>query len=511
MSMWRPPERIRHVPLPGTWPTASEAAASRLFSPITIGGLEFKTRTWVPAMVPWRATDDGLVSDRVLAWYERFAQGQPGALVVEATGIRDVASGPLLRIGDDRFLPGLRELVATVRRASGGQTRLLIQLIDFLSIRRRPDPARYFQHFLAISARHRLMLQMPDANDEDIRAELARLADTALERALSPAELEALRFGARERVTDMHLAHIRDLPGRLPDEFASAARRAREAGFDGVELHYAHAYTMASFLSGLNDRKDGYGGTREQRVRLPLEVYRRVRSEVGDDYIVGCRMLTEEAIAGGYGPDDACFYAMHLARAGMDFISLSRGGKFEDAMQPKVGEAAYPYTGRSGYECMPSYYSDARGPFGRNLAPAAAVRAELRGAGLTAPIVASGGIYGFHQAEATLAAGQCDLVGFARQALADPDWFRKVRVGCGDQVRLCLYTNYCEALDQRHREVTCELWDRERLDEPGVQRSADGKRRLTPPVWTDPNSSNPPDVEPFSHIVSRPFRRRSRD
>jgi dimethylglycine catabolism A len=465
------------------WPTAAEAAASQLFTPIEMGGLEFCDRTWVPAMVPWRATDDGVVSDRVLAWYERFAQGQPAGLVVEATGIRDIPSGPLLRIGDDRFLPGLRELVDTVRRASGGRTRLLIQVIDFLSIRRRPDPAKYFERFLTITDRHRLALAMPEARDENVRAELARLDDAALERVLTPGELAALRFGARERVTDVHLAHIRELPSRLPGDFAAAARRAREAGFDGVELHYAHAYTMASFLSGLNDRRDGYGGAREARIRLPLEVYQRVRSAVGDDYLVGCRMLTEEAIEGGYRPDDACFYATELARAGIDFISLSRGGKFEDARQPKVGEAAYPYTGRSGYECMPSYYSDAQGPFGRNLAPAAAVRGALHGAGLATPVIASGGIYSFRQAESALVAGQCDLVGFARQALADPDWFRKVRLGRGAEVRVCLYTNYCEALDQRHREVTCELWDRQNLDEPEVQRSSDGKRRLIPPAW----------------------------
>jgi hypothetical protein len=71
----------------------------------------------------------------------------------------------------------------------------------------------------------------------------------------------------------------------------------------------------------------------------------------------------------------------------------------------------------------------------------------------------------------------------ARQALADPDWFRKVRAGRGAEVRLCLYTNYCEALDQRHREVTCELWDREALDEPGIAKSRDGRRRLLPPRW----------------------------
>jgi 2,4-dienoyl-CoA reductase-like NADH-dependent reductase (Old Yellow Enzyme family) len=84
-------------------------------------------------------------------------------------------------------------------------------------------------------------------------------------------------------------------------------------------------------------------------------------------------------------------------------------------------------------------------------------------------------------AESWLADGSADLVSIARQALADPDWFIKVRSGLGAQVRLCKYTNYCEALDQRHREVTCELWDREGLDEPGVVRSQDGKRRLVAP------------------------------
>ena len=485
MAMWRPPQRIRYTPDAGRWPSAAQAQSSRLFSPTKVGPLSLKARTWVPAMVPWRATEDGFVSDNVLAWYERFARGRPAAIVVEATGIRDIPSGPLLRIGDDRFLPGLRKLVDVVRQASEGETRLLIQLIDFLRIRRRPEPDKYFARFLDISDRHRQALGLPDAPEDQVRRALAELDEQGLERVLSAAELEALRFGARERVTDMEVADIRQLPQQLPDLFAAATRRAREAGFDGVELHYAHAYTMASFLSGLNTRDDGYGGSAAARVRLPIEVFQRVRSEVGADYAVGCRMLTEEAVAGGYGVADACFYATSLARAGMDFISLSRGGKFDDAKQPKVGEAAYPYTGPSGYECMPSYYSDERGPFGRNLQPAAAIHSAVRGAGLATPIVASGGIYSFAQAEAALAAGHCDIVGFARQALADPDWFRKVRAGRGGEVRLCLYTNYCEALDQRHREVTCELWDREGLDAPGVQRSSDGKRRLLAPDWEE--------------------------
>ncbi|HEX4952774.1 MAG TPA: NADH:flavin oxidoreductase [Thermoanaerobaculia bacterium] len=487
--MWKPPERIRHESPPGDWPSAEEAERSRLFSPISLGPLALAERTWVPAMVPWRSTEDGFVTDDVLAWYERFAQGQPGALVVEATGIRDVPSGPLLRIGHDRFLPGLAELVATVKRASGGRTRLLIQIIDFLAIRRRPEPEKFFRRFLTLTDRHRAFFGH-GLGDEAVREALLALADAELPAVLDERELEALRFGYRERVTDLHLPQIAELPRVLPDLFAAAAVRAQQAGFDGVELHYAHAYTMASFLSARNSRSDGYGGSREGRIRLPVEVFRRVRERVGEGYPVGCRYLADEAIDDGSTLADACFFGVELARSGMDFLSLSRGGKFEDAKQPRVGWAAYPYTGPSGYECMPTALSDARGPFGRNLGAARQIRAALRETGLSTPIVATGGITSFRQAEDLLTRGDADVVGAARQSLADPDWWRKMRLGAGEEIRRCVYCNYCEGLDQVHKQVTCQLWDRLDLDAPGVARAADGRRRLLAPPW-QPSAGGP--------------------
>ncbi len=492
MAMWRPAERIKHVAQAGRWPSREQARQALLFQPLALGRnghCLLNERTWVPAMVPWRATEDGVVTSDVLDWYRRFAEGRPGAIVVEATGIRDIPSGPLLRIGHDRFIPGLKELTRAARQASGGYTRLFIQIIDFLSIRRRPQRDRYLSEFLRVTQRHRDQLGIARSVPEaEARAALLSLSDEELIKTLDEREWEALQLGARERVTDTHLPHIRDLPEKLPGLFADAAERAREAGFDGVELHYAHAYTMASFLSALNTREDGYGGGLEERARLPGEVFQAVRDRVGDDYVAGCRMLTEDCLNGGMETGEAAWFAAHLAGLGMDFISLSRGGKFEDAKQPKVGWAAYPYTGPSGYECMPSYYSDARGPFGRNLEPAAEVRAAVRAAGLDTPTVAVGGIHNFEQAESVLARGEGDIAGLARQALADPDWFEKVRAGRGNQVRLCLYTNYCEALDQRHRQVTCELWDRENLQEEGIALSRDGKRRLIAPRWRNQRS-----------------------
>ncbi len=480
--MWKPPERIKHALPEARWPDRDEAERALLFQPIRVGPVTLAERTWVPAMVPWRASDDGQVTGEILDWYERFAEGQPGALVVEATGIRDVPSGPLLRVGGDRFVPGLARLVETVRRASGGRTRLFLQIIDFLTIRRRPRAEVYFHRHLRVTDRHREAVGRGHS-DEEVRQILLFLPEEVQESILSEREIEALRYGYRERVTDVHLPAIRDLPRALPELFAAAAARARDAGFDGVELHYAHAYTMASFLSALNDRDDGYGGGREARARLPLEVYAAVRARAGADFAVGCRFLADECVAGGSSVEDAAYFGERFARAGMDFLSLSRGGKFEDAKQPQIGWAAYPYTGPSGYECMPTVISDERGPFGRNLGAVAQVRAAVRAAGCSTPVVAAGGISTFDQAEGVLARGEADIVAAARQTLADPDWFRKIRLGRGHEVRRCVYTNYCEGLDQMHKQVTCQLWDRLELDEPGVKLSRDGRRRLVPPRW----------------------------
>jgi 2,4-dienoyl-CoA reductase-like NADH-dependent reductase (Old Yellow Enzyme family) len=486
--MWHPENPVRHSILPACWPTTDEAARSLLFTPIELGSVTLESRTWVPAMVPWRATEDGFVTENIIEWYGRFAAGRPGAIVVEATGVRDIASGPLLRIGHDRFIPGLRKLVETVRRQSLGHTRLFIQIIDFLAVKRRPQKDKFFARFLEVQYRHRAALaeatddaSWVEADESRLRDFLAAAPDELLDRVLDERELESLRFGYRERVTDVDLPHVRELPQVLPGIFASAAERAREAGFDGVELHYAHAYTMASFLSAKNDRADGYGGSRENRVRLPLEVYRAVRERVGGDYTVGVRFLGDEVIERGSHLEDAVYFGVEFARAGFDYLSVSKGGKFDDAKQPKVGQAVYPYTGRSGYECMPTVISDQKGPFGRNVPLAAAIKHAVNEAGLHTPVVTSGGISTFEQAEDILRNGQADIIGAARQSLADPDWFLKIRLGRGEEIRRCVFTNYCEGLDQMHKQVTCKLWDRVRLDDPGITMSDDGRRRLVPP------------------------------
>ena len=163
----------------------------------------------------------------MIDWYRRFAEGKPGVIVVEATGIRDIPSGPLLRIGHDRFVPGLQQLTAAVREASEGETLLFIQCIDFLSIRRRPPRDKYLARFLTITQRHRNELGMLHEPEADVRARLAMFDDAGLYELLDEREREDLERGYRERVTDTHLPHIAELPAVLPGLFADAAQIGR--------------------------------------------------------------------------------------------------------------------------------------------------------------------------------------------------------------------------------------------------------------------------------------------
>jgi 2,4-dienoyl-CoA reductase-like NADH-dependent reductase (Old Yellow Enzyme family) len=308
--------------------------------------------------------------------------------------------------------------------------------------------------------------------------------EAGLERHLPDArDRRDFRYGYRQTIEDLTPDEI----GRIPGWFAGAARRARDAGYDGVELHFAHAYTLASFLSVTNARTDRYGGGFENRLRLPLEVVAAVREEVGPQFLVGCRYLGSEDILGedgriqGNDLAEAERIGVALARAGLDFLSISRGGKFEDAQQPPVGEAMYPYTGHSGHKCIPRAKKD---PFGVNAHLAAGIRRAVRAAGLAVPVVTSGKIHTFEQAESLLRAGQADLIGMARALLADPDLPRKWRAGADDAARACVFCPFCEEEDQRHRVVTCTLWP----------KGAHGPRsRVTPEVWPGPQPAGVPD------------------
>ncbi len=381
---------------------------SLLFEPLTLRSTTLPNRIVLPAMVTRLSGEDGVVNDEIRARYVRYARGHAGLIVVEAMAVHQSKSGPLLRISSDEFKPGLTDLV--VRCHDAGPGKIMPQII----------------HFLKIS-----------------------------------------RSGWRQTIDMLTAKEIDD----IVDSYGSAAVRARECGFDGVELHMAHAYTLSSFLSRLNPRRDAYGGSLENRLRLPVRVLERVRAKVGHDFAVGVRFLGEECIRNGYTVVEAGPMAVRLAQSGADYISLSAGGKFEDARHIP-GEPLYPYTGYSGDKCMPgSNYPD-----GANLYIPEGVRDIVRAAGLETPIVAVGKIGTLALAEKVIARGQGDMIGMARALLADPDLPKKWRDGREEQVVRCVYGNVCKALDENFRKVDCTLW-------PKKLGQAPESDDTVPPAW----------------------------
>jgi dimethylglycine catabolism A len=370
----------------------------KLFTPLTINSMTLPNRVVVPAMVTRLSGENGLINQDITDRYVRFARGGAGLVVLEAMAVHRSKSGPLLRISGDEFTPGLRELRNRMKDAGPG--RVVPQII----------------HFLKIS-----------------------------------------RSGWRQKVEDLSISDIHE----IVTAYAAAAVRSIGAGYDGVELHMAHAYTLSSFLSRMNKRRDDYGGSLDRRLRLPVEVVQAVRTAVGDDYPIGVRFDGEECIKGGYTVDEARLIALRLVQAGVDYVSISAGGKFEDA-QPREGEPLYPYTGYSGDRCMPGKTY----PPAANLYIAAGIKQFLRDQGCSAPVIATGKINTPDLAEKILHDGHADLIGMARPILCDPDWPRKVEAGRYDTVIRCCYANVCKAKDERFQTVTCFLWPKGEIQAP---------------------------------------------
>jgi 2,4-dienoyl-CoA reductase-like NADH-dependent reductase (Old Yellow Enzyme family) len=379
-----------------------------LFRPFPLNKVSLPNRIVLPAMVTRLSGEDGAVNQDILDRYTRFARGEPGMIVVEAMAVHTAKSGPLLRICDDEYKPGLTELARRVHDA--GPSMVLPQIIHFLKI---------------------------------------------------------ARSGWRQLITDLSREDIRG----IVLAYGAAARRARECGYDGVELHMAHAYTLSSFLSARNLRRDEYGGSLANRMRLMEEVIAEVRRCVGRDFLLGVRFDGEECIKGGYSVPDARAIALRMAQLTVDYVSISAGGKFEDAIH-KPGAPLYPYTGYSGDRCMPG----ADYPDGLNVYIAAGIKEWLVRHGFATPVVVTGKISNPAFAERLLAEGKADLIGMARPLLADPDWPRKVREGREETVVQCVYGNICKNLDENFKKVVCVLWPQGRLQAP---ESEDRE----PPQW----------------------------
>ena len=380
----------------------------KLFEPLNIRGMVLPNRVIVPAMVTRLADDEGRVTADIIERYVRYAQGEVGLIVVEAMAVHHSRSGPLLRLSEDRFIPGLAEMVSRVHDAS--DSKIVPQIIHFPKI---------------------------------------------------------ARSGWRQTIDMLSLDDIE----LIIEQFGAAALRARQAGFDGVEVHAAHAYTLSSFLSRRNSRRDDYGGSLEGRLHMVGRVMDSIRRQVGGDFPVGIRFLADEYIKDGYTLPDAKLIALRLAQLGFDYISLSVGGKFED-VDHQPGRVPDPYSGYSGERCMPGAWY----PPALHVGLAAEIKAFINAKGFTVPVAAAGKISDPLDAERVLAGGQADLVGIARGLLADPDWVRKLRLGQPERLIRCDYCNVCKHLDAAHKKVFCYLWPKGSLQAPADDPSAEAPR-----------------------------------
>jgi 2,4-dienoyl-CoA reductase-like NADH-dependent reductase (Old Yellow Enzyme family)/thioredoxin reductase len=252
-----------------------------LFSPIAIKTMELKNRAVMPPMGTNLGNPDGTVSKETIAYLRRRAQGGPGLIITEITAVHPdgVVSPNQLGAYDDRFIPGLKQLVS-----------------------------------LAHEAGCRIAMQIHHAGRESFF-----LLNQG--KAMGPSAIPSIVFRGTPR--EMTSDDINEVIAA----FGAAARRACEAGFDCVEIHCAHGYLLTQFLSALaNQRSDQYGGqTIKERSRLVIEVIRAVRKAVGAEFPLSIRISAEEAIKGGYTADDMQTILPDFVTAGADIIHASFG------------------------------------------------------------------------------------------------------------------------------------------------------------------------------------------
>ena len=372
----------------------------KLFSPLKVGTCVLPNRIMSTAAVTRLAAEDGHVTQQLIDRYTRLAAGGVGSVVVEAAVVLPSRSSYNLRVSDDQFIDELRGFVEEIRKHNR-EVKIGLQLIHFLKV---------------------------------------------------------ARSGWRQKVEDLKPEEIELIPG----QFASAAKRARTAGFDFVELHMAHFTTLASFLSLTNKRADAYGGDFEGRLRLPSEVVLAARGAVGRDYTVGMRMLGEEFTKEGNTLLQSARIARRMASLGVDYLSVSAGERFEDADPPLPNFPPFAGTGYSGYRMSPRWWN----PDGVQVYLAEGVRKAVREAGYDTAIVCAGKIRMPDLAEEIVEGGKADIVGMARTLFADPDWPMKAREGLDEEIVKCAACGYCSEADERYETVVCIEWPKGALNPP---------------------------------------------
>jgi len=351
-----------------------------LFSPIQIGNITVSNRI---AMVPTdisSANADGSVNRRVITYHEEIAKGGCGFIIVGATTPDKITGRPTvtcLAADEDPLIPGLAHLAEAIHR-HGAKCAVQIQ---------HPGRQAAWPRKNLMSASDHVLDVPGSAGHEVIYAE-------------SIAQGKSIRAMTVEEIYD------------LIEKFGEAAWRVQQAGFDSVELHAAHGYLIAQFMSPfVNKRNDRFGGSFINRMRFTMEIVHRIQMKCGKDLPLGIRYSGDEWIEGGRRLDETVRVAKLMEEMGLAYVDIT-AGIFESPAAVMD----------------PMYY-----PEGWNTYTAQEVKKHVK-----IPVITSHSLRNPDYCEKILAEGKADIVGMCRQLIADPYWANKARAGKKQEIRRCI-------------------------------------------------------------------------
>lgn len=340
----------------------------RLFEELAIGTMRAKNRFLRAATYEALATDDGHPTQELMAIYEELAEGGAGTIITGyAYVMADEHPNPnMMGVYDDSFVPEYRALVDSVHERGA---KIVLQIVYGGSASRLDPPS---------------------------------------ERILGPSAVANPKTGIVPVEATQH-----DI-GVLVKAFAAAARRAKAAGFDGVELHAAHGYLLSQFLSPLlNQRSDEYGGSIENRARFIVETVAAIRREAGPDYPLLVKLNSSDGVDGGLSEEDSLAAAKILAENGVDAIEVS--GAWRACKAREFGGEPF------------------FGDYAKRLA-----------AEVPVPIVLTGGNRSLAVMERMAAAGDVAAFGMCRPLISEPDLVNRWAADPAYGPR-CISCNACDA------------------------------------------------------------------
>lgn len=364
-----------------------------LFSSTKINTLTLPNRFVRSATWEGMAADDGAVTPRLIQTMETLAQGGVGLIISSHAYVSpEGQAGPWqLGIYKDELIDGLGKMTAAVHAAGG---KIIAQL-----------------------------------------AHAGRMAAKTLTGLipLAVSDIPGLTADARKEITRQDVAAI-------VEAFARAARRAKLAGFDGVQIHAAHGYLLNQFLSpAFNQRRDEYGGSRENRARVLLEVISAVRHEVGRNYPLLVKMNCQDFIENGLTLEDSRQTAVMVANAGIDAIELSGGVLNSKTLPPsRLGINT---------EEKEAYFQEEARAFKDKI---------------PLPLILVGGLRSLNIAERLVAEGVADYISLSRPFIREPALINRWKNG--DRRRAtCLSDNQCYTPGREGKGVYCVVEEREKV------------------------------------------------